>query len=135
MPQPSSDDRLRSLSNGSSRSSSLPQRLALGIIGGIAWLGLALVGLLVKIALAPRHRSGGAMSLVWGVLFFLYLWWGSHQVGLDQNRALLLGLVGGGASALFVYLRGAGAAKPPSDRPGVFLGRALAKRHKRTDEQ
>jgi hypothetical protein len=70
------------------------------------------------------------MSLVWGVVFFLYLWWGSQQVGLGQGKALLLGLVAGGASSVFVYLRGAGADRPPSDQPGVFVGRALAKRHK-----
>ncbi len=96
-------------------------------------MGLAVLGLLVKLALFPRHRSPGAMALVWGAVFFLYLWWGSRQVGVDQTRALLLGLVGGGASALFVYLRGAGAEKAPSDKPGVFLGRALAKPRDKTD--
>lgn len=72
------------------------------------------------------------MALVWGLVFALYLWWGSHQVGLGENRAILLGLVGGGASALFVYLRGAGLGRPPSDRPGVFLGRAAARRRRNT---
>jgi hypothetical protein len=72
------------------------------------------------------------MSLVWGFVFFLYLWWGSHQLGLGSTQALLLGIVGGGASALFVYLRGAGAQRPASDKPGVFIGRALAKRRNKT---
>jgi hypothetical protein len=103
------------------------------MLGAVAWAGLGLLGLLVKLALFPRHRSPGAMAVVWGVLFALYLWWGSHQVGLDQNRAILLGLVGGGASAFFVYLRGAGLGRAPSDRPGVFLGRAAARRNRRSD--
>ena len=96
-------------------------------------MGLGLLALLVKLALFPRHRSPGAMSLVWGFVFFLYLWWGSRQLGLDPTQALLLGIVAGGASALLVYLRGAGAERPPSDKPGVFLGRALAKRRNKTD--
>jgi hypothetical protein len=71
------------------------------------------------------------MAFVWGFLFALYLWWGSYQVGLGKNQALLLGLVGGAASALFVYLRGAGLSRPPADRPGVFVGRAAARRNRR----
>lgn len=133
MLRPVRGGKLRDLSNGSSRSSSPPQRLALGILGALAWAGLGLVGLLVKLALFPRHRSPGVMALVWGFAFALYLWWGSHQVGLGENQAILLGLVGGGASAFFVYLRGAGLGRPLSDRPGVFLGRAAARRRRRSD--
>jgi hypothetical protein len=125
--------KLRVLSNGSSRSSSPPVRLALGLLGAVAWVGLALLGLLVKLALFPRRRSPGVMAIIWGVLFALYLWWGSHQVGLAEWRAILLGLVGGAASALFIYLRGAGLARPPADRPGVSLGRAAARRTRRSD--
>jgi hypothetical protein len=91
------------------------------------------LALLVKLALFPRHRSPGVMAVVWGFLFALYLWWGSYQVGLGKNQAIALGLVGGGACALFVYLRGAGLAKPPSDRPGVFIGRAAARRNRQND--
>lgn len=125
--------KLRVLSNGSSRSSSPPVRLALGLVGALAWVGLAIVGLLVKLALFPRHRSPGAMACIWGVGFALYLWWGSKQVGLDQNRAILLGLVAGVASAFFIYVSGAGREKPPSGKPGVFLGRAAARRSRRSD--
>jgi hypothetical protein len=103
------------------------------MVAAVAWVGLALVGLLVKLALFPRRRSPGTMAGIWGFLFALYLWWGSHQVGLGANQAILLGLVGGGASALFIYLRGAGAGRPPSERPGVFLGRALARRNRRSN--
>jgi hypothetical protein len=74
------------------------------------------------------------MALVWGVVFALYLWWGSHQVGLDQTRAILLGVVAGGASALFVYLRGAGLDRPPADRPGAALRRRAARRRPRNDD-
>jgi hypothetical protein len=70
------------------------------------------------------------MAVVWGFVFALYLWWGSHEVGLGENQAILLGVVAGAASALFVYLRGAGAGRPPSDQPGVFLGRAVARRRR-----
>jgi hypothetical protein len=103
------------------------------LLGAVAWVGLALLGLLVKLALFPRRRSPGVMAIIWGVLFALYLWWGSHQVGLAEWRAILLGLVGGAASALFIYLRGAGLARPPADRPGVSLGRAAARRTRRSD--
>ena len=103
------------------------------MLGAVAAAGLGLLGLLVKLALFPRHRSPGVMAVVWGLVFALYLWWGSHQVGVTENQAIGLGLVGGGASALFVYLRGAGLDRPPSDRPGVFLGRAAARRNRSSD--
>jgi hypothetical protein len=102
------------------------------MLAAFAAAGLGLVGLLVKLALFPRHRSPGLTAAVWGFVFALYLWWGSYQVGLGQNQAILLGLVGGAASACFVYLRGGGLAKPPSDKPGVFLGRAAARRSRRS---
>jgi hypothetical protein len=86
----------------------------------------------VKLALYPRRRGPGIGAVIWGVLFGLYLWFGSHLVGLGPNQAILLGLVGGAASAFFVYVRGAGLGRPPADRPGVFLGRAVAKRNRRT---
>ena len=46
------------------------------------------------------------MAVVWGVIFGLFLWWGSHQVGADQTRAILLGIVGGAASGFYIYMRG-----------------------------
>ncbi|HZQ03997.1 MAG TPA: hypothetical protein VFA88_08250 [Gaiellaceae bacterium] len=85
----------------------------------------------MRIVLLPRRRSAGAAATVWGALFAAYLWWGSQQVGLRQWKAILLGVVAGLATALFVYLRGASLERPPADRPGVFVGRFLAKRRRR----
>ena len=98
------------------------------LLGGIAAVPFALLGLGVKGALAPRQRSNGATSILWGIVFGLYLWWGSYQVGLGQTRAILLGVLGGAASALFVYLRGAGLNRPPADQPGAFARRRAARR-------
>jgi hypothetical protein len=120
--------KVRSLSNGTSRSLSAPQRVALGILGAVAWAGLALLGLAVKLALVPRRRSPGLSAVIWGIAFALYLWWGSHQVGLRETKAIALGVVAGVATALFVYLRGASLERPPADQAGVFLGRIAAKR-------
>ena len=61
------------------------------------------------------------MAVVWGVVFGLLLWWGSDQLGLSSTRAILLGLVGGIASAFYVYTRGAAA--DGRGRRGSFLGR------------
>ena len=85
----------------------------------------------MKLALVPRRRSPGVSAVIWGVLFAAYLWWGSHQVGLRQSKAILLGIVAGVATALFVYLRGSSLERPPADRPGVFLGRIAARRRTR----
>jgi hypothetical protein len=87
----------------------------------------------VKLALLPGRRNPGAMAGTWGIVFGLYLWWGSHAVGLGSNQAIILGIVGGAASAFFVYLRGAGASRSPAEQPGVFLGRAVAKRSRGND--
>jgi hypothetical protein len=93
------------------------------IMGGIAWLGLALLAVVVKIWLFPRHRGAGATAVLWGVVFGLFLWWGSHQVGAEQRRAILLGVVAGVASAFYIYIRGSAAEGPQAVQPGVFLGR------------
>ena len=73
------------------------------------------------------------MAVVWGVVFGLFLWWGSDQMGLSSTRAILLGVVGGIASAFYVYTRGAGAEGPPAGRPGAFVGR-WTRRRRGTDE-
>jgi hypothetical protein len=102
-------------------------------VSAAAWLGPTLLSPAVKIVLFPRHGIGGAMAVVWGVVFGLFLWWGSDQVGLSSTRAILLGLVGGIASAFYIYTRGSGAEGPPAGRPGAFLGR-WARRRRSTDE-
>ena len=124
--------KVRALSDGASRSPSAPKRIALTVVAVVGWAGLALLGALVKLALLPRRRSAGLSAAVWGILFAAYLWWGSHQIGLRENRAVALGIVGGAAAALFVYLRGSSLERPPADRPGVFLGRLAAKRRGRS---
>jgi hypothetical protein len=70
------------------------------------------------------------MAIVWGVVFALYLWWGSHQVGLEQRRAILLGIIAGIACAVWIYARGANLDRGSADRPGAFLGRFSARRRK-----
>jgi peptidoglycan/LPS O-acetylase OafA/YrhL len=119
------------LSDATSRSPS-PARAPLRLLGAVAFVGLALLGLAVKLALLPKRRGAGASAVIWGVLFGAYLWWGSHQVGLREWKAELLGILGGLATALVVYLRGASLDRPPADRPGAFLGRFAAKRKRTT---
>ena len=98
----------------------------------LAWLGLGLLGVAVKLFLVPRHRGAGVTAVIWGLLFAAYLWWGSHQIGLREWKAELLGILGGIATAFFVYVRGATLDRPPADRPGVFLGRLVARRRRST---
>jgi len=100
--------------------------------GAFVWVGLALLGMAVKLFLVPKRRGAGVTALVWGLLFGAYLWWGSHQVGLREWKAELLGILAGLTIALFVYLRGASLERPPADRPGVFLGRFVARRRRST---
>jgi hypothetical protein len=63
-------------------------------------------------------------------VFGLYLWWGSHQVGVEQRRAILLGIVAGIACAAWIYARGA---SESADRPGAF-GRFSARRRSKPDD-
>jgi|SRR5579862_5184329 len=102
------------------------------IVGAFGWVGLALLGVAVKLFLVSKRRSAGPAALIWGLLFAAYLWWGSHQIGLREWKARLLGILGGLAIALFIYLRGASLERPPADRPGLFLGRFVARRRRST---
>jgi hypothetical protein len=120
--------RLEGLSTGTSPSAGLR------IAGAFAWLGLALLGLAVKVVLFPRHRSGGAMAVVWGVIFGLFLWWGSHQVGLGETRAILLGIAGGIGSGLYIYSRGSNLEGAAAEKPGAFIGRRLGRKKPRQDK-
>jgi hypothetical protein len=108
----------------------VPHRGVLGIGAAVAWFGLALLEAAVSLMLVPRRRSAGLIAIVWGVLLGAYLWWGSHQVGLREWKAELLGILAGGAIALYVYLRGASLERPPADQPGRFLGRYSARRNR-----
>ena len=114
------------------RDLSIGQKRALWAWAFLALPVLFLVGVLVKLTFFTRNRSPGTSAVAWGIFFALYLWWGSKQVGLAQPRAVLLGVAGGVASAFFIYLRGAGAGKAPTDRPGAFMARMVARRTRRS---
>jgi hypothetical protein len=103
--------------------------LALAAVGAVAWVFLALLELAVKVALFFKgQRTQGATAVLWGLGFGLFLWLGGRGVGVEQTRAILLGLVGGGAAALFIYLRGSGLENPPEGQPGAFYRRLRAGR-------
>jgi hypothetical protein len=67
-------------------------------------------------------------------VFGLYLWWGSHQVGVEPRRAILLGIVAGIACAAWIYARGANLDRGADDRTGAFLGRFSARRRSKPDD-
>lgn len=96
-------------------------------VAAVGWVFLALLGLAVKLALFRTQRTQGATAVLWGLGFGLFLWAGTRSVGLEQTRAILLGLVGGAASALFIYLRGSGLENPPEAQPGAFYRRLRAR--------
>ena len=52
----------------------------------------------------------GVQSFVWALTFFLYVWLGSLAVGFPGGTSLVIALLVGAASFLFVRIRGAGAA-------------------------
>jgi len=96
-------------------------------VAAVGWVLLALLGLAVKLALFRTQRTQGATAVLWGLGFGLFLWAGTRSVGLEQTRAILLGLVGGAAAALFIYLRGAGLENPPEAQPSAFFRRLRAR--------
>jgi len=102
--------------------------LAFAPIAAVGWFFLALLGLAVRVALFPRLRSEGAVSLLWGSGFALFLWFGLWTLKFPELNTILFALVAGLAIALFVYLRGAGLEGPPLEQPGVFYRRLLAAR-------
>jgi hypothetical protein len=115
-------------SDGRTPPPGIPTRIA----AALAWLGLALLAAAVTLFLVPKRRSAGLTALIWGLLFAAYLWWGSHQIGLREWKAQLLGILTGLAVAFYIYLRGASLQRPPADRPGAFLARLVAKRRRST---
>lgn len=97
----------------------------------VAAVGLALVGVLglaVRVALFPKNHTQGAVSVLWGLGFALYLWFGVWVLGFGEARAILFALVAGAAIALLIYLRGAGLESPPAAQPGVFYHRLVGRR-------
>jgi hypothetical protein len=102
--------------------------LAFAPIAAVAWVGFALLGLAVKVALFPVHRTSGATALLWGFGFGLFAWAGSASVGLEEARAIPLGFVVWAATALFIYLQGPARENPPAARPWAFYHRRRATR-------
>jgi hypothetical protein len=96
-------------------------------LASVAAVGLAMLGLAVRTALLRRVLAPGAASIVWGLGFALYLWFGGWALGLGEAHAIPFALVAGAAIALFVYLRGAGLEGPAAARPGVWQGRLVAR--------
>ena len=74
------------------------------------------------------------MAVVWGVIFGLFLWWGSHAVGVAETRAILLGVVGGAASAFYIYSRGSNLDGAAAEKPGAFIGRRFGRKKSQPDE-
>ena len=88
---------------------------------------VALLDLLVRMALFPKQRTEGAASLLWGLGFALFLWFGVWTLGLRGAKGILFALVAGAVIALFVYLRGAALESPPVEQPGAFQRALLAR--------
>jgi hypothetical protein len=97
-------------------------------IAAVAWVFFGLLGLAVKLALFRSQRTPGAVAVLWGLGFGLFLWAGSWSVGLELARAIPFGLVAGASIALFVYLRGAGLENPPAAQPGAVFRRVAVQR-------
>jgi len=96
----------------------------------IGWVLFALLGLAVRVALFREHRTQGTVSLLWGLGFALFLWFGVWTLGLSEGRATAFALVAGMTIALFVYLRGAALENPPAEQPGAFLRRSRVRRRR-----
>lgn len=81
----------------------------------------------MRVALFREHRTQGAISVLWGVGFALFLWGGVLALGLHEGHAVPFAVVAGTAIALFIYLRGAALENPSVEQPGVFHRRLLAR--------
>jgi hypothetical protein len=96
----------------------------------VGWVLFALLGLAVRVALYREHRTQGTVSLLWGLGFALFLWFGVWTLGLGEGRAIPFALVAGMTIALVVYLRGAALENPPAEQPGAFLRRRRVRRRR-----
>jgi hypothetical protein len=92
-------------------------------IAAAGLLSLALLDLAVRVALFPRLRSERTASILWGIGFALFLWFGLWTLKIPEPNAILFAVIAGVAIALFVYLRGAALEAPPLERPGSPLRR------------
>jgi len=97
-------------------------------VAAAGWVVLALTDLGVRIALFRAQRTQGMVSVLWALLFGLFLWAGAKVIGVSQLRSILFGLVGGVAIGLVVYLRGAALDDPAVAQPGAYHRRLLARR-------
>jgi hypothetical protein len=102
--------------------------IVLAPVAAVAWVVLALTDLAVRVALFRQHRSPGQVSVLWGLGFALFLWAGVSALGVHGLRAILFGLVAGGAIALVIYLRGAALENPVVGQPGAYHQRLLSRR-------
>src|SRR5262245_52425748 len=102
--------------------------VVLAPVAAAGWVVLALTDLGVRVVLFRAHRTEGAVSLLWALGFGLFLWAGAVVLGVSQLRAILFGLVGGGAIGLIVYLRGAALDESSVAQPGAYHRRLLARR-------
>jgi hypothetical protein len=100
-------------------------------VAAAGWVVLALTDVAVRIALLRHQRTPGLVSLLWGLGFGLFLWAGARVLGVPQLRAILFGLVAGGAIALVTYARGAALDGPEIAQPGAYQRRLLARRRTR----
>jgi hypothetical protein len=58
----------------------------------------------------------GVQSLLWAVVFFLFLWFGMLAVGVSQGTSFILAIVLGALIFLFVRLFGEDELARPPDR-------------------
>jgi hypothetical protein len=96
-------------------------------VAAVGLAAVAMLGLAVRIALFPKNHTQGTVSVLWGLGFAVYLWFGAWALGLPGVHAMLFALVAGAAIGLLIYVRGAGLESPPAARPGRFYRRLLAR--------
>ena len=89
---------------------------------------MRVLDLLVRLALFRRNHTQGATSVLWGVVFALFLWASAAALALPRSRSVPFAVVSGIAIAIFVYLRGAGLDNPPAAQPGAAYRRLRARR-------
>jgi hypothetical protein len=102
--------------------------LVLAPVAAVGWVIFGLLALAVRVTLFREHRTQGVTSVLWGLGFALFVWFGARALGLHELQAIPFALVCGAAIALFIYLRGAALENPPAEQPGAFYRRRQARR-------